>query len=560
MIQPSKRWRFVKEIEDRGYCEDEIVIHHLTEHRAMRRSFSEKFSKDETVKEQVKRQMIEAARCRPPALPLVYAIEEVHDRLTIICELVTGIPVKDLVNEGKLSKQKKWLKFAYQLLTELIHLREADARFERLPIEHLVVTENDEIRINQRQSIGRVSQDIISQNALIQRFQLGKHGGVYTSSEGPDEEAEMLALRDILLKAGSGNVNNSYEKLRQMVLDNPKMYSSSLGEVDSRVAEIIVRISGESVGGKDPIRTLQQARNAVSSLRTEIQREQEKKRQDFFESKKNPPPQDIAPSGLYNAPKGSQPISKAAQVDFGAEDSSISGMGAKSTSDKRSKTDTSGLYNAEEKASTSSGATKGSSIQIKKQSSTDVPGLSEDFNPFATDDQISQEVTKSKSENKKASTSQSSGVRKKGGSSLGGTIKWVIFTVVILAVIGGGGFAAMMLLNSSKPNEKPVARISETERETVTMNEKVELDASDSIDPDGNELDYTWKLISPGDGSVIFSDAGSSRLSGKSIYATESPKINVQFQTLGPNVLELTVYDGLLKSEAVTIKFEVERP
>ena len=88
MIHPSEKWRFVEPLGDKGFFEDDVVQHVVTEHRAMRRALSERVSADPVALEEVRQQASLAATYNAPALPRVYAVEMVKGRITIIMTMM----------------------------------------------------------------------------------------------------------------------------------------------------------------------------------------------------------------------------------------------------------------------------------------------------------------------------------------------------------------------------------------------------------------------------------------------------------------------------------------
>ncbi len=201
MIHPSRRWRFINQLEDRGYCEDEVVQHNVTELRALRRSFSEKFTEDEVAVEEVRKQTKIAARCNPPALPRLFALEKVEGYLTLVTELVEGVQLETLVEKKRFAKSREWVEFAISLTNELIELRNQDVKFERLDYKHLVVTDSNEIRITTRQPVGKLDAEVLAESKFLKRFEIRNQGGVYTAPGKPDEQAELWAIREILANA-----------------------------------------------------------------------------------------------------------------------------------------------------------------------------------------------------------------------------------------------------------------------------------------------------------------------------------------------------------------------
>lgn len=120
----------------------------------------------------------------------------------------------------------------------------------------------------------------------------------------------------------------------------------------------------------------------------------------------------------------------------------------------------------------------------------------------------------------------------------------IIAIVIVVAIIGALGFKLVTPL-LEKANQTPSAKASASIYECETGKEVI-LDGSQSSDPDKNQLDYFWKVLSPANGQALFSKNNSH----------EAEKIKVIFLTNGEYKIELKVYDGKIYSqpEILTIK------
>lgn len=542
MIHPSRRWRFIQELEDQGYYEDEIVQHQVSEHRAIRRSYSEKFSQDEIASGEVIAQMRLAANCMAPALPIVYAVEITKDRLSYIMELVEGVEVVHLLRQKEFTKPRPWSSFAIKLVEELVHLRRTGARFEKLPLDHLVIAENDELRIRQRFPVGPLDPDLVAKSRFLQRFEIIERGGVYTSNTPPDEAAEMEAIRDILLKAAAANTSSTFDELRQEVLAHPERHSSPLARIDSTIAEFLFRMNTGS--GSGDIRTLDLLRSRLQQFRS-----------DAISAAT------ADQTTMWNQPPAAPPPqAKPARPAFNPDEPADNPFHHKPVAAD---------YNVDESPATPSFGGGASTPPPKPARRKEAPPpppvgpIDEDINPFAMG---APPVASSPGGDAPARPSPAVPLptpprpRRSGPLVSPAMVRNLVIAVGVIGVVVALAVIVPPMLNRAPVDSTPpVAVISGSGTISARVNERITLDASESRDETATTLSYSWQVVSPAGGKGLFVDPGGGQVTETASFVTRSPSVIVQFLNAESYVVELRVNDGTLFSQPTAVTVEVAR-
>lgn len=537
MISPSARWRFVEELADRTYYEDEIVQHQLIEFRALRRSFSEKFCKDPVALEEARRQARLAARNVSSLLPVLFCQEEIEGRHTVVMELVKGDMMRDRVAREEFKRPRKWFPFAQKLLEELIDGRSMGARYDRLSLDHLVISPSGEFRVSTRFPVGRVAPDVLESSPMLQRLEAMENGGVYTSNAPPDEIAELKAICEVLTKAAAGSVSSGYKELRQIAMKNPKMYPSELAGIEKAVAEILLRLSGDS--SAPGIMTLE-------ALRDEIRRNTDSAVSADPRSGAAPQLEYVSVPETYSPSKPKSGIGSAASSRSPSPDPSSARSSDRLA--KMSGLDTGDAPKADTKSPVSPDPGSAPQLKPKKQKT---PSIEEDFNPYASAEEVSEKKKEESSKPILAPVASNGG----GGKSkillyVGGGVLLALGGLIVVAFV-------LPMLQASAPNEPPIAGLAELESRQFRINEPVPLDASPSKDPEGAELTYYWTIISPSGSTGIFTEVATERFIDGSTFATKTPNVTLQMQSSGIYVLELKVNDMKQTSRSVNTSFEI---
>lgn len=591
MIHPSEKWRFVEPLGDKGFFEDDVVQHVVTEHRAMRRALSERVSADPVALEEVRQQASLAATYNAPALPRVYAVEMVKGRITIIMELVTGAPLDDEINHQKFVHPYEWASFACKLLEELLELRQCATRFHKLDSEHIVLQDSGDIRITSRWPVGTVQPPTLEASPVLQRMVEQPRVGVYTSTAPANEAAEIEAVKNILARMAAGSTRHTFDQLREEALKAPNMHASPLAGVDVVIANILMGMHPRPQGTgeftnlfnvhavikrlcDDEMRRMAEAQQAAAAMG--MQR-QSGIVPNLYTGQGSTLDSQVVRTSSANVPVYRDPIT-------GAPKDPVTGSYREVVNPLRD-------AHTPPRDHQSHGSSSGQRPPI-------VPD--EDHNPYAppatmahapgaghaapAKDPISATPRRdSRSGNRVASASvdavnpyaterdaDSGPVLQVGSakhsapapvyrapSNVGKKLVPIIGGIVAVALLVAGVIFVLPMLKPKPPNTKPVAAIAPLAKTTVMVNEIVMIDASGSKDGENDKLTYYWVQKAPTDGRVSLTESGTSIGGERKEFATQSPKIDAQFFTIGDFSFELKVGDGQSFSDPATIDVKV---
>lgn len=516
MIHASERYRFIQEIQDRAFYEEEVVQHILMEHRAARRSFSEKGSRDPVAAEEIRAQAALAAGCNAPALPIVYVLEEVKGRITIVYELVQGQPLEEMINRGRFSKPRDWADFALRLCDELLEIRRVGGRLDRIAIDQLAITPSNEVRFIHRHSVGAISRERVESSQYLQRLMVTP-SGVYTSKgEELAEDTELLALRELLTRAGCGSTKKTYDALRAEVVRAPEMHSSPLASVDHGIAEVLSSMRVSAFDGA-PLGTLEKVREAIAALKREAAYAGGRETQSTI-ARPSSSEGTIPPAGGQGT---ASPWTSPAQTEYRSAAPTPPPTPSRAPSAPPPRPVPTG------------------------------PVVEDDANPFLAGPSTRPTVPSA------AAALTTSALQHPATSRRPFPWVGVVSTLVAAAVVAGLVIVVAPLMKGRAPNVEPVAAIAPLATASVRNGDRVILDAGPSSDPEGEPLAYHWRYVAPGDGTVLFAEPGSSRPTSARSYSLRSATVQMQFLTTGRNTMELRVYDGAFMSEPVEVVVEV---
>ncbi|MEO8376483.1 MAG: hypothetical protein ABI579_02345 [Candidatus Sumerlaeota bacterium] len=595
MIHPSDKWRFVEPFGDKGFFEDDVVQHIVTEHRALRRAMSDRVTADAGCLEEVKQQATLAATYNAPALPRIYAVEMVKGRLTVIMELVTGASLEDEINHQKFVRPYDWASFACKLVDELLELRQSGTRFHKLGAEHLVLQDSGDVRITSRWPVGTVQPPALDASPLLQRMVEQPRVGVYTSTAPPNEAGEIEAVKQIFTRMAAGSVRHSFEELRDEAKKAPNMHPSPLAGIDPSIARILMGMHPRPEGSGE-FTNLFNVQSAVKRLcEDELRRmadvqanaasmgaaalHQSTPVTNMYAGQGNGPDSQMVRTSSANVPMYRDPVT-------GAPKDPVTGSYREVTSALRD-----------------AAAQSAPSRDHESHSSAQRPahhGPGEDHNPYAAPptmahapgtlhyppvkDPISGATRRdSKSGSARAGSAstdainpyaaaqkdedsgpvldvggrQSREVAYRPPSNLGKRFLPVIIGVAALVIVAAGVFFLLPMLKSKPPNTKPVAIVAPLTKDTVNVNELITLDASGSKDQENDQLTYYWEKKSPADGRVSLMVNGTNEGGEKTEFATQSARIDAQFFTSGDFSFQLKVGDGQTFSDPITVNVKV---
>lgn len=541
MIHPSERWRFVEALKDQGYYEDDLVQHVVLEYRARRRAFSERLCADGAALSEVILQARAAAACLHPTLPRIYHLEEVKGRTTIVLEHIQGRSFEDHINHDSFKALKDWAAMAVNLAEVFGEMRRTGVHFARMAPEHLVVSSNGDLRLNELAPIGRPSAESLAASPFLQRLAMQKNLGVFLDPEAhPEDSAEWETVRDLLMRMLVGSTKMLWGDFEAEIAASigrpvapgayPKVAVEVLQAVHQGTLRDFSRLADRlRMIRQDEVRRIADAKRAA--LEAQLAHSQ---------PEPPPPPKPVpvmaARPSAGQEPQGApfQPTSKLA--------------GAPSSSDVPINP-----------FAVDPVPPSGRPTPAPKSS----PGvlLSDNINPYAADP-----LPTAAAPGSSPKASSSSGLHRtvsaggSGGLPTGLLLK-VGAGIAAVVVLGVGGSFALSLLRASNtpPNERPTAAIAPFAAQVHRVGDRLVLDASGSKDPEQSKLSYEWGLAEPADGAVIFTDDIGSKPTEGRLFLTDAPRVRAQLLTAGKHKFTLRVKDaGTLFSEPVAATVTVE--
>lgn len=543
MIKPSECWRFVEALEDKGYFEEEIVQHLLTEHRAIRRTFSERICQDREAAREIVEQAHMAARVTPPPLPFVYALEETEGSITLIMEQVEGRPLDQLIQDKMFTKPKAWALYAARIADALVVLRESGACFEKLDVEHLVLTKADTFRIRQRWPIGRPAASRIDRSPLLQRMARQPRGGVYAAGIGSAlEREETEALAVILIRMHLG---------LSATLDQFQASIRKAGETVLDKASPAVLILGilNGMNGQGSLTSLRAIRDRLwefhaeesARLQTELLRQKTE-----AEAPRPPDPAPASPAFdpfSFNVPGTASPTREAAPRPSSSTPLPRPAEGPEG-----------GHINPFAAPGVPAPAPRKAPPAAPAGTAVDENAA----NPWLAGPGAAPGGGGASAGAGGSAPSVLVPLGKAAPRSSGRGIPGWLIGLMAVAALAGVGYGLSGFLTSGKPNQKPTAAIAPLAKTEFSTSEVFSLSAGPSSDPDGNPLSYEWQIVKPESLTAIFTEAGSDRPREGRLFSTKVPDIRLQFLAGAPEVtLQLIVFDGTNRSDPKTVTFAV---
>jgi hypothetical protein len=251
-------WRFIEPIADCGLYEDEVVEHMGTLARARRRSFVEKFSRDEVAVEQVALQARAAAAVLRPSLPRFFGAEFLDGRYRVVHELVQGASLIDLARRGSFQNPVEWAEVAGRICQELEIIEMAGVDFSRLRVGHIVLGPRGAPRFTTYWPVDHVRREVLDQSPYLQRLVQSSYGGLFVAAGGGNRIGGLAALRLVLYHLACGKDSKTIEQAqeeerREQEIAGGRSLGSTLG-VERAIGEFILSI--EAGQGRGTLGTL----------------------------------------------------------------------------------------------------------------------------------------------------------------------------------------------------------------------------------------------------------------------------------------------------------------
>lgn len=543
-------WRFIEPIADCGFYEDEIVEHMGTLGRARRRSFVEKFTRDEVAVEQVALQARAAAAVLRPSLPRFYGAELVDSRYRVMHEQVQGASVLDLARRGAYQAPIEWADLAARLCQELEIIEMAGMDFSRLRIAHIVLGPRGAPRFTTYWPVDYVRRDILEQSPYLQRLVQSAYGGLFVAEGGGNRMGGLAALRLVLFHLASGKDSKSIEQAqeeerREQENAGGRGLGSILG-VDRAIGEFILSI--DTGQGRGTLSTLGEINRELRKLRARAVQAridatlaaQAQLRANTGDPSAAPDRKDapksvaamaaavISNEARIQSAQAPQPVAPSAQ-DVPAAPGSAPAFKPKvppappsepgkleyDVRKNRYEGDDPGEYLYPDRPASSAAA---AAAPVAPDRDTK-PGAAAAASPLAS-------VTARPSSN----------------------IPWgkVLLGIGAVAGIAAIGFAAMNFL-PKKENKPPVAAISSFPAEFEQL-ATVEFSADGSSDPEGATLSYTWG---------VEGRTASDHYRFLTSNGPDAKVMKIQFFEAGPADVTLRVFDGAAYSETARVSINV---
>lgn len=535
MIGNSICWRFIEPIADTGFYEDEVVEHLGTLHRARRRAFNPKLSKDEHALAEICRQGSLMGNVQYPALPRYYGGELVEGQYTIVSELIEGRPFIESGVRGGYQGILDWCDNVLKLVEELTPLEAIKVDFSRIRSNQIVVSARGRLRFTTTWPVGNVQRDRLDASPFLARLVASPHGGLFVSDGPVDMLAAMENLQLVLFHLATGSEirtvamaleEDRKEKARTGATELPAVMG-----IESTIAELILSLKRED--GSREIQSLPALATAARKLRKRTQQRMEEDR-----------------TGKRAAASGQS------SANFGRVVPPTEGEGS-----GRSGTESSGPFfptappsaMAVARDMAASPAPRSDSKAAPKPRAQALDATPEEQKPqyVRVEEEFEHDTADALYPKRPDMVANAEGVEvkikelPKAKSRKAAGIRNMVLVVVAIVIVL---FGAMKLYEASKTVENlaPVAVISSAPTKIAGI-EKVVFDAAGSNDPENKALTYHWKVIDPENVDCVF----------RPNDTAAAMQTNVQFFQGGTMTVQLRVFDGALFSEPVTTVVEV---
>jgi hypothetical protein len=533
MIGNSICWRFIEPIVDTGFYEDEIVEHLGTLHRARRRAFNAKLSKDEHALAEICRQGSLMGNVQYPALPRYYGGELVEGQYTIVSELIEGRPFIESGARGGYQGILDWCDNVIKLVEELTPLEGINVDFSRVRSNQIVVSNRGRIKFTTTWPVGNVQRERLGASPFLARLVSSPNGGLFVSDGPVDMITAMENLQGILYHLAIGSeartVESALEDDRKEMARTGATELPAVMGVESAIAELILSLRRPD--GSREIQSLPALATSARKLKKRTQQRIEEDRSgkraaatgqssaNFGKVVESPEPQGSGRSGM----ESSGPFFPTAPSSAMAVARDMAAAPPPSSDSKPKPRVTAIDATPEEQ--------KPQYVRVKEEIELDT---AEALYPKRPDMVSTSEGVEVKiKELPKAKSRKAEGIRN------------MVLVLIGVAILIGGGIK-LYQASRTVPNDAPIAIISSAPTKIAGI-EKVVFDAAGSSDPENKPLTYHWRVIDPENVDCVF----------RPNDTAAAIQTNVQFFQGGTMTVQLRVFDGALFSEPVTTVVEV---
>ncbi len=534
MIGNSICWRFIEPIMDAGFFEDEIVEHLGTLHRARRRCFNAKLSKDEHALSEICRQASLMGNVQHPALPRYYGGELVEGQYTIVDELIEGGRFIDLGTKGGNQGILDWCDNVVRLCEELAPLEALRVDYSRLRSNQIVVTTRGRLRFTTTWPVGTVSRERIDGSPFLARLVASPFGGMFVADGPPDPGPCMDAIQGIVFHLAAGKDTRSVaealeEERREMAQTGARELPSCIG-LEKSLGELILSIRRPD--GTREITSLQALSAAARKLRKRTAQRMEEERTGRRAAATGQSSANLGRIAPGTAPASSPAVPKPAITH-----------------------DSSGPFfptAASPMAAAREMATPRDEPLVKpRPKAIDGPPADQKLEYVKAAEEVDEDAAAALYP-KRPDVVVAAGGQEVRVTELpkASSPRLRLFRNLFLAAVGigiAGAVAFHFIKIASTPlNQPPTAVISKAPTRVLGI-EKVRFEARGSTDPEQKPLTYHWKVIErqPADYRFIPNDSA------------EAVSTEAQFFTGGKVMVELRVFDGSLFSEPVTAEVDI---
>jgi hypothetical protein len=460
MIESGDGWKFAAHLADRGFFADQLVEHVVTGHRAVRRVFSDKFSRDAAAVEAVRAQCSLAAPMQHPAIPAVYMVEEVQRQLCVYFEYVQEPYLDAEVARVPFAGPGVWSRRGLLLVRAFARMQQLGIGTDRVRLDNIAM-HGPMVRFATRWPLANLSELEAAQSLFLQRLVQSPYGGVYAVNGAYPERACLARLKDLLYHLATGKTDRTVGE----AIEAAKSSGNTLAPlgVDSGIERILRGLHDPK--GPDAITTLEVLEAALSEMAGGRRRSGGPSRA----SEPQPALADAPPVAAAPGPRRPAPLPELKPRPGDAP------------------------RREEKDAPHSSSRPSSNSIEaIAADAEEDRAYLYPNRNKTPAAATPTAKAAAPSSGGLSALTSSASA--KPASASGGGTGRMIgigLAAVVGIAVVVG---AAFFLLGGRGKNLPPTASIAPVNTQ-VQMYQTIMLDGSGSTDPEGAPLKYSWRVL-----------------------------------------------------------------